>query len=554
MSKWFADATFKLTPTAERVLEFKGLNRKPVIDDGEMRDMKNLSSDEYPCLTQRRARKEYIYNDDDIKLYESPVQMIKKLDALAVIDHKKGYGYWFYYDGQELYEFDEEQTMVGMNEKIIFFPEKIWFDAKLYKETGSTAFGRLEASVTASGTVDVVANDDGTELTFPGDPDFSGFNASNAITVVGTLTWEGDSPGSVEFTKSLPAAGILSYVNGNVMMLEPDLFMELQAAGVTDAKLKNARVYKSCPNLTHVMEYGNRLWGTCDDDNTIRCSKLGDPTDWEYFQNESIDAYAATQGTEGKWTGCAAYSTHLLFFKENYVHKVYGSYPAEFQIVTQEANGIEAGSAKSVAIIEDNVFYKSRIGIMVYSGDRPELISAKFAASVYKNVVAGSNRRKYYASLQLEDGTRELIVFDASQGVWHKEDDVNATAFVFIDESLIFSDIDGRLWIVDGEDNSDDVEWFAELGPFDEFVEDKKVVSRLKARYTLDPGAYMDVFVKTDQGDYQMVAEFSDDYDRAGVIKIIPTRCDKYWIRLEGKGRCRVESLVRQYRTASGRF
>lgn len=38
---------------------WKGLNRAPYIEDGEMRDMKNLSSDAFPYLTTRKGRSEY---------------------------------------------------------------------------------------------------------------------------------------------------------------------------------------------------------------------------------------------------------------------------------------------------------------------------------------------------------------------------------------------------------------------------------------------------------------------------------------------------------------
>lgn len=40
----------------QSVLQFKGYNANAVIDDGEMRDMYNLSSDKYPVLSQRAPR------------------------------------------------------------------------------------------------------------------------------------------------------------------------------------------------------------------------------------------------------------------------------------------------------------------------------------------------------------------------------------------------------------------------------------------------------------------------------------------------------------------
>ncbi len=45
----------------QRTAVFKGLNRMPYIGDGEMRNMRNLSSDAYPYITTRKGRKPYTF-------------------------------------------------------------------------------------------------------------------------------------------------------------------------------------------------------------------------------------------------------------------------------------------------------------------------------------------------------------------------------------------------------------------------------------------------------------------------------------------------------------
>lgn len=550
---WLIEPKYKLMPTSERILEFKGLNRKPVIDNGEMRDMKNLSSDEYPCLSQRRPRGIYRDGASGARNYRHPIQMLVKYEQLAVMD--EGVGEWtFWYAQQDRLRFHEKQKMIGMNEKIIFFPDKSYYDCR----TGLT--GKLEAELTApSATVDSSndGQDNGVKVTLgAGGTSYGQFKQNDAVVLTGVLRWtdaEGN-PGETRYPEDAGLSCLINSVDDNVIVFEPNIFLELDAAGTTTASLTELVIKRECPNLSHVMEYGNRLWGTCDDDNTIRCCKMGDPTNWDYYQNEALDSWAATQGTEGAWTGCAAFSNHLLFFKENYIHKVYGSYPAQFQVATQEANGVEIGSADSVAIIEDYVFYKSRIGIMVYAGSRPEVASGTFGANAYRNVVAGANRRKYYASMERPDGEHELLVFDAASNLWHREDDTHAVCFCFMEESLLYAENDGEIWIIDGGDDDSEIEWYAELGPFDEYLEDKKVVSKLKARYTLEEGAYLDIFIKTDDSDWRLIQEYDNSFDRAGMIRIVPQRCNKYSVRFEGKGRCRIESLVRLYRQVNGRY
>lgn len=555
MGKWFVEPVYQLRPSSEKVIQFRGLNRKPMIDDGEMRDMKNLSSDEYPCLVQRHARGKVVLNDGEESIYHDPQQMIVKYDRIAVMDKQGGYGYSLYYDNQYIDSWQEPQTMIGMNNMIVLFPAKVYFDAKAFLEADEgddPVIVPLEAYVTAK-TVAVESEDYNTKLTFPSGTDLSSFKAEDTITMYGTLTVGSNN---YEYSEEYPIGALVNSIEGNVMYLEPDVFLELNESGTTTGSIADIEVMRLCPDLACVMEHGNRLWGASDDDNTIRCSKLADPTNWEYYQGESLDSYAATQGTEGAWTGCAAYSTHLLFFKENYIHKVYGSYPAQFQIAVQEANGVELGSMKSIVIIEDFVFYKSRIGIMCYSGDRPELVSGTFAANTYRNAVAGANRRKYYVSMQNTNDAYEMLVFDTALNVWHREDFTKAECFCFWDEQLLFADDQGNVWAVDGGDTKDEKQltWFAELGPFTEYLEDKKVISKIKARYVLEPGARVETFLKTDNNDYEMVGEFDDELESHGMIRIIPQRCDKYWVRFEGRGRCRIESIVRQYRAANGQY
>ena len=50
-----------MADTMKRTAVWKGLNRKPYIADGEMRDMKNLSSDAAPFITTRKGRKPYTF-------------------------------------------------------------------------------------------------------------------------------------------------------------------------------------------------------------------------------------------------------------------------------------------------------------------------------------------------------------------------------------------------------------------------------------------------------------------------------------------------------------
>lgn len=61
---------------------------------------------------------------------------------------------------------------------------------------------------------------------------------------------------------------------------------------------------------------------------------------------------------QGPFTGICAYQDSVLFFKEDYIHRVYGTRPQNFQVITTNCQGVEKGSARSVCILDEQIFYK----------------------------------------------------------------------------------------------------------------------------------------------------------------------------------------------------
>lgn len=102
-------------------------------------------------------------------------------------------------------------------------------------------------------------------------------------------------------------------------------------------------------------------------------------------------------------------------------------------------------------------------------------------------------------------------------------------------------------------DEEKSLRWMAELGPFDEFIEDKKIYSKLKMRLKLDDDAEITVLVKFNDGEWQKIRHIYQSDERSAYIPISPIRCDKFFVRLEGVRGCTVESLVREYRERSDR-
>ena len=89
--------------------------------------------------------------------------------------------------------------------------------------------------------------------------------------------------------------------------------------------IKNAVISKPFPAMDFVVEHNNRLWGCSSGNHEIYCSKLGSAVEWGNYDGISTDAWAATIGSDGDFTGACVYADSVLFFKENCVHIVYGT-------------------------------------------------------------------------------------------------------------------------------------------------------------------------------------------------------------------------------------
>jgi hypothetical protein len=312
-------------------------------------------------------------------------------------------------------------------------------------------------------------------------------------------------------------------------------------------------IEREIPDLDLILEYNNRLYGTHE--NTIYASKLGDPTNWFFYGTGTAESsYTVEVGTDGDFTGIAPFPTHILFFKENYVHKLYGHKPSNYQLITTSCLGVEKGSDKSIQLINGTVYYKSREGIMIYTGDVPEIISHNFGKVRYIDAVSGTNGLKYYVSMKSKDDDKwYLFVYDIERGLWHLEDNTHADDFVYIDRQLVYTDHDRKNIITTTGDDTEPIEWYARFGDFDEFVENKKVYSRLEMRLKMEEDSQFNTWISVDGGAWESVCTLSTHFPRAVEMPIVPRRCNKFAVLFTGKGYVKIESMTRVVREGTMR-
>ena len=309
-------------------------------------------------------------------------------------------------------------------------------------------------------------------------------------------------------------------------------------------------VERRIPKMDFICESENRLWGCSNDDSTIYASALGDPTNFFVYDGVSTDSYAVAVGSEGDFTACCRYGSDVLFWKEAKLHKVIGSYPAEYVMYSYDIEGVQKGCSKSLAVINEVLYYKGIHGVYAFTS-APSMISSNFGERRFTNAVAGADGNSYYLSVTDDKGSY-LFVFETELGLWILEDKVRAVDFVRDGESFYMLTEDGKFYLCGAKDTDTDMEWSAQFTPFYETIDGAKTYSRILLRVELPKGSYLCVDVRLDGGVWREAGKVVGNSNEVVPVRIPINRCDKFELRLRGKGKCTVLSMMREYFVSSG--
>ena len=574
--------------TTRQIIDvFGGYNHNLRIGDGEFYDERNLCSDDYPLLTTRRQR----------GVYASPTNpqgMIAK-DALCYVD-----GSAFVINERRIEmnlstaAEDCPKSLVSMGAYVIILPDKKYINTAEVSDRGS-----MEATYTSTGevTFSLCTADGGsygdviTSAAAPENPangaywlDVSGEQHALKVYSSATGVWSTVATTYVKISATgigaqfgqydgVQLSGIVKNgvkdLNGSaIVWAKGDDYIVV--VGILDASVTQTaadgavKVERSVPDMDFVIESGNRLWGCkygyADGKtvNEIYASKLGDFKNWNCFMGISTDSYAASCGTDGQWTGAITHLGYPLFFKENCLHKVYGTFPSNFQIQTTTCRGVQKGSGGSMAIVNEVLYYKSRGGVCVYDGSLPEEISSAFGGETYSDAVGGGHRNKYYLSMKDSGGTWCLFVYDTRLGTWHKEDATHAEAWCSCQDEMYYIDAsDKKIRTVLGRGTKDTspISWMAETGTImalttssnhPEWISNKKFVGRMLIRMSLDAGATMQVYIQYDSsGVWEKLWDMTGKNLRTFSFPVRPHRCDHFRLKLEGTGGAKIYSITK---------
>ena len=501
-----------------RTVVFGGYDRRCGAAEGSLRNGRNLSAADWPALGARRPRRR-------LETLSAPGGLLS-CEGLYWVD-----GDGLYRDGELMGQLTEAgcKTLCAMGRRVLIFPDKLLYDPDAETMTP------LENNVTVQckftdGTFAGEAAEANTLLASDSSYDWSEqFRVGDAVELSGAADPENN--------RSL----IVREIEGPALRFYENSF----TVNSTPADITVAR---TVPDLDGVFVNDNRVWG-CKGD-TIYASKLGDPFNWNVYDGLSGDSWTAQTGSAGAFTGCCAFLGYPCFFKAERVFKVYGSRPSNFELVGSASLGVAPGAQGSLAVADETLYYLSRAGIMAYGGGIPRCVSAPLGEGRFDKAVGGSDGLRYYVSLR--DGADwSLFCYDPAQGLWQREDETEAIAFAFHEGALRMLTAEGELWALgetgSGGETEGPVESLAEFNDFTEDSPDRKHPAKLLLRLELEAGASLTVAVQYDSdGLWRPVAELTAQGKRSWYLPLLPRRCDHYRLRLTGRGKWRLLSLVRE--------
>lgn len=561
----------RLAGSSQQMLqEFRGYNHNLRIREGEWYNETNIMSEDYPVLSTRRQRRE-------ITTLSRPAGCIVK-DAMALVDGTDViYNGYTVEMGLSTAESMCPKQLISMGAYLLIWPDKKFLNTQDFSDKGS-----MEHSFAARGTVTIkLAQADGTEYgsyvtgaTAPQNPangdlwmDTSNeavpvlkeWSEYSAMWVTIPTTYIKISAGGIgtgfEQYDGVEIAGLTGSAeefNGSHVIYAKDDGWIVVVGIMTTAQITQTgglTVTRAVPDMDFVTECGNRVWGckyglvNGEPVNEIYASKLGDFKNWSCYMGLATDSFAAGRGSDGVFTGAITHLGHPLFFKENCIEKVYPSSAGAHQIVTVEGRGVQKGCWRSLAIVGETLYYKSRVDVCAFTGSLPGSVSDALGDETYTDARAGAVGGLYYISMKDSANAWHLFVYDTEKGIWHREDNTRAMMFAAMDGELYFIDeTSGKLYGCGGAD-SGDIPWSVESGVIGFDLAENEYVSRFVVR--CDTVGPVNLEIQYDEGTWMDRGSWSGQGLGSFVLPVAPRRCDHLRIRFSGTKAIKIYSITK---------
>ena len=577
--------------------QFGRLKHCRACGDGEIYDMENVTFEEFPLMKVRKKRMrldlsampnlpiDKIYADNGKLLFVSGIRLILWGVGTLILGLRTDVKHQFVRFGNRVVLLPEMRLLnltydiKGIKSSASELPEsaatetayavqnsdQLCYDVYVYDGTQWVNNGRFDQLMNAdtgafgrSHRAYIKADQLTLQYVQVGDiAQCNAFKAGDAVTI----------SGCAEVPENNKTAIIREIVfNGNVSctMRFSDHCFTLPE-GETEYTETTVRIRREIPEMDFMFECSNRLWGAKG--KRIYASKLGDPTNWYYFDGLSTDSWSIDTQTKGNILGGWG-DYYPYFLREDGMTVVYGTVPSGYQVYDKlGVPGLAAGEQRSIAHAGGLTFWLSRDGIVVYGGDGWRIEKDALRDWNIWDMIGVSAGTKAYFVCKYGNKSSFLTCYDSTTGLWEKQ---NGDRFVELcyDNGTVYAlrkieaypEIPAEVAIVSGEggDLADEatVNSFVQFGDICFGSDNRKATDLLLLRVEMEQGASLTLQIMYDSsGTYETIRTIAAG-DTAMKkqqinIPIQPRRCDHYHIRLTGTGGWTLYSMTQNVRTGS---
>lgn len=574
--------------TKESVTTFAGLNHNVFCQEGQFYDMKNMSTKDFPFISTRPLR------GKSVKL-NNPLGLMDKDDLVwvDVVTENNTETVKLFINGVAKTTptlADSEKSLYKMGAYIVIFPDKVWYNTKddtsgsmdASKEYENTSITMSQVNAKGENiTIDGQAVDGHYKLnTTDGKTTLMVYSATTKMWVNVATTYfkitaadlgvnfeKGDGVKiTVDMTGITWDRGQYIFVNDDGNGLRSNNFAITEkgtdyiiVTGLLDQATRtftfpSFKAERKTPDMSHICECQNRLWGCSTDGHEIYASKLGDCKNWNCFAGISTDSWAATVGSDGIFTGAFAYMGYPIFFKENSLLKVSISSYGAHSYKEIECRGVEEGSERSLTLLNELLYYKGTDGVCVYDGNFPSNISDSLGTERYTDAIGAGINDRYYIAMKDSNNTKTMFVYDSVTNLWSKEDGLYPQFIVKHDNDLYYIDQDDYLYTVYGTvgTKEEKIPWMVESGNIGYSLPDRKYLARMNIRMNLYMESHASFYVNYDSSDkWEFIYNMSGKGTASFAVPIRPHRCDHFRLRIVGSGEAKLLSITKEYEEGS---
>ena len=608
---------FNLISSSRQMLRaFGGLNETYGCGEAELSQGRNFSSRGYPALATRKHRRHVRHAAATNGMYHLNGLLVVSGRNLIYNPDETPQKASFVWNAVT----DSEKQMIGMGTKVLIWPDKVAFDTKDLSVTKLEAAWEQEAGSTMTVTpcdsegtiytpdyvsVDAPESPANGEIWLKQDKDalwgyksvmkvYSAAGSWQTVllnylkvecTGIGKAFKAGDAitlehvpaPMKAAYSATLDGDAAVEQIEDDALVLSiaPDTesalyYGKMVLAGGSvlwtsldgrlnqtfDGNFPTMGAARRVPDLDFLTECDNRVWGCSSKENVIYACKLGDPSNWFSYRGTAADSYAVNVGSDGSFTGAATCMGYVLFFKENCIHKLYGSKPSDYQMSSVKCAGVAKGAAKSLCVLNEVLYYFSPSGVMAWDGSLPTKVSGNLETerlNTALRAVGGALGGRYYLYLAAKESQR-LLVLDTERGLWTEEDPAGQEMCSTGRQLYLY---DGEsLWGVDpdkDEGELDRVQYEMVTGDIGLALADDKYISRVTIRLDAMERGVVTVWASYDGGAWKEAgrADVSDKWTRVN-LPFVPERCDTLRLKLTGTGQLVVRSIALTLASAMG--